>query len=206
MPGISGMGNEAIKKWVKDYIQSLGLTGGGINAYPVGSYYFTSDARNPSEILGGGAWEKLEEGRFLMASGDGYPVGSKGGEATHTLTESEMPSHSHSGDAELSGSTYSGGSHSHLNGTKRIHDAADGQYGCTTYNVSVTGPVARYANTNGSAKTAGSYDIDYTSSAGAHTHSLDGVTASITTDSAGSGNAHNNLPPYIAVNIWRRTA
>ena len=29
MPGISGMGNEAIKKWVKDYIQNLGLTGGG---------------------------------------------------------------------------------------------------------------------------------------------------------------------------------
>lgn len=35
-------------------------------------------------------------GRFVLGSSSSYAVGAKGGEATHTLTYSEMPSHSHS--------------------------------------------------------------------------------------------------------------
>lgn len=33
-----------------------------------------------------------------------------------------------------------------------------------------------------------------------------GSTSSIYTGSTGGGGAHNNMPPYIAVNIWKRTA
>ena len=36
-------------------------------------------------------------------------------------------------------------------------------------------------------------------SAGAHTHS-------VTVNNTGSGQAHSNMPPYLAVNMWRRTA
>lgn len=32
---------------------------------------------------------------MLMGASDTYPVGSEGGEAQHTLTVSEMPSHQH---------------------------------------------------------------------------------------------------------------
>ena len=34
--------------------------------------------------------------KFVLGAGNGYSVGATGGEATHTLTINEMPSHSHS--------------------------------------------------------------------------------------------------------------
>lgn len=46
-------------------------------------------------IYGGNAWSKIE-GRMLLGASSGYPVNSTGGEATHTLTASEIPSHYHS--------------------------------------------------------------------------------------------------------------
>ena len=39
---------------------------------------------------GGGTWERIKD-RFLLASGDTYTAGITGGEATHTLTASEIP-------------------------------------------------------------------------------------------------------------------
>lgn len=45
-------------------------------------------------FYGGTTWEKME-GVFLLGASDTYAAGSTGGEATHTLTVNEMPSHSH---------------------------------------------------------------------------------------------------------------
>lgn len=42
-----------------------------------------------------GTWEQIKD-VFLLAAGDSYIAGSTGGEATHTLTVDEMPSHNHS--------------------------------------------------------------------------------------------------------------
>ena len=41
-----------------------------------------------------GTWEQIKD-VFLLAAGDNYVAGSTGGEATHTLTENEMPNHKH---------------------------------------------------------------------------------------------------------------
>ena len=47
------------------------------------------------EVYGGTTWVKIE-GRFLIGASTTYTLNSTGGEATHTLTVNEMPSHSHS--------------------------------------------------------------------------------------------------------------
>jgi microcystin-dependent protein len=49
------------------------------------------------ELYGGTSWTKIE-GRFLLGASSSYPVNATGGEATHTLTIDEMPSHTHSGN------------------------------------------------------------------------------------------------------------
>ena len=47
-------------------------------------------------IYGGTSWTKIE-GRFLLGQSSSYAINSTGGEATHTLTVNEMPSHNHAG-------------------------------------------------------------------------------------------------------------
>ncbi len=62
--------------------------------YPVGSIYLTIANTNPSTLFGG-VWESVKD-RFLLCAGDTYQAGTTGGEASHKLTVSEMPSHTHS--------------------------------------------------------------------------------------------------------------
>lgn len=72
--------------------------------YPVGSYYWSTQDTDPSELFGG-TWKKVE-GRFIIGSGTvtdentqgiyTFVTGETGGEYTHKLTVSEMPSHEHS--------------------------------------------------------------------------------------------------------------
>jgi len=68
-------------------------------AYPVGSIYMNStNSANPSTILGVGVWTAIEG--YVVAgykSGDANfgTSGATVGSATHTLTEAEMPSHTH---------------------------------------------------------------------------------------------------------------
>lgn len=64
-----------------------------LELYPVGSIYLSFESASPAELFGG-AWEQIKD-CFLLAAGDLYEAQSTGGEAEHTLTESEMPSHRH---------------------------------------------------------------------------------------------------------------
>lgn len=59
--------------------------------YPVGSIYMSVNDTNP-QVLFGGTWERIQD-RFLLAAGSSYSAGSTGGEASHTLSVEEMPSH-----------------------------------------------------------------------------------------------------------------
>lgn len=118
-------------------------------AYPIGSIYMSTNSFPPSSLFGG-TWEQIKD-VFLLAAGDTYTAGSTGGEATHTLTLSEMPSHSHTFPT-AAGKIYNEGG----------------------------------ATMRGSVESS-----DY----------IDKSTSGV-----GGDVAHNNMPPYIAVYMWKRIA
>lgn len=61
--------------------------------YPVGSIYMSMNSISPATLFGG-SWTKIEN-RFLFACSDTHPKGETGGSETVTLSQSQMPSHSH---------------------------------------------------------------------------------------------------------------
>lgn len=121
---------------------------GTFDPYPVGSVYMSTESTNPATLFGG-TWQAIEN-RFLFGAGNWYAAGDTGGEATHTLTVDEMPSHNHT--------------------------------------------VPRGGNSFGT-KTHG-----YTSTGTLFTSADDRMSA------VGGGQAHNNMPPYLVVYMWKRTA
>lgn len=64
--------------------------------YPIGTIYQTLDDSFDPNIAWGGVWQTIA-GAFLFSTNfsSEYPIGSRGGEYTHTLTTNEMPSHAH---------------------------------------------------------------------------------------------------------------
>ena len=79
---------------VEDTIAALAANFGILDAmYPIGTIYQSTKSTNPSTFLGG-TWTALT-GRVLVGAGTDFAAGTTGGEATHTLTIDEMPSHNH---------------------------------------------------------------------------------------------------------------
>lgn len=116
-------------------------------AYPVGSIYMSVNSTSPATLFGG-TWSRLED-RFLLGAGSVYDAGATGGEAEHTLTVDEMPSHRHTILASTQGTAF---------GSSYINPS------------------------NGSGNSTDQTEL------------------------AGGGQAHNNMPPYLAVYMWKRTA
>lgn len=136
--------------------------------YPVGSIYISANSTSPADLLGG-TWEQIKD-RFLLAAGDTYSAGSTGGEAQHTLTVGEIPSHSH-----------------------EIVVRAQGYDGWGTYTSKAYGIMFKNSDT------VGYHGPNYTA------HSVT-VTNDADTMTNGGSQPHNNMPPYLAVCVWKRTA
>jgi microcystin-dependent protein len=154
--------------------------------YPVGAYYISESATNPATLFGFGTWELLTD-RTLMGAGSSYAVGAQGGEATHTLTVAEMPSHTHSrGTMEISGffsATVPDGHSGACSGAFTGGNFAAG-YNGAVYNsgtVSASTPLYGYSF--------------------AASRNWTGETTS-----RGGGTAFSTISPYRAVYIFRRTA
>ena len=129
--------------------------------------------------------------RFVVGAGSTYAVGATGGAATVTLTEAQLPAHTH---AFNSGAAASAGAHTHgISDSGHTHSYTDigGNTGTGSGEGYDPGPaqLRLFNKTTGSSTTGISI-----SSGGAHTHTVTGTNAS-----TGSGTAHENLPPYYAL-------
>jgi len=54
-----------------------------------------NDSTDPNSLWASTQWTQVTDGRVTLASSSSHALGSTGGAETHTLSASEMPSHSH---------------------------------------------------------------------------------------------------------------
>ncbi len=188
----------------KDELSSLiaaAVAEAKLAAYPVGSIYCSIDSTDPGTLFGG-TWVAIGAGRALVAAGGGFAVGSEGGSDTHTLTVEEMPSHAHTAW------TGEAGWHGHAARTDTANLTGSfnpGGLGITASGVCSLGAGKQPSN-SGYATDSSIVNINAShmhnvgvDGAGNHTHTV-GVGAT------GGGQAFSVRNPYIAVNMWRRTA
>ena len=151
--------------------------------YPVGSVYTSVNNTNPSTIFGG-TWEQIKD-TFLLAAGNTYAGGSVGGEATHTLTVNEIAKHSHPLLAWTGGSSDTGSYSS-----KVINDTGTGWTDATS-----GAKLYHEWKYGGVFQTFGTYDGQQGTG--------DPIGSS---KFVGGSQAHNNMPPYLTVFVWKRVA
>lgn len=162
--------------------------GGGsvLSFYPVGSYYETSDGTFDPNTAWGGTWIKETEGNVHVSAGTNYMVngatqasgaGAKDGGST------EVPYHNHS---VSSVNIASSGGHSHT---------------ITSYYKGSNAASGSARNTPNTGASSATNLATIASNTGKHTHS---VPAHNTGYAGTSGD--NNMPPYINVYRWHRTA
>jgi len=147
--------------------------------YPVGSIYMSVNSTSPATLFGG-TWTQLKD-RFLLGAGTTYSNGATGGAATHKLTVAEMPSHAH--DTPFFNNMTNNG---------EMKSDFIGVFG--------KGMTASAAiKEMGASSTMEMWWINQTNTA-------EGNEWSYLTSSKGGNTAHNNMPPYLVVYMWKRTA
>ncbi len=155
--------------------------------FPVGAIYSIADSSfNPNGTFPG-TWTKIEN-RVLLGDGS-KSVGSTGGSETITLTQAQMPAHTHTrGTMNITGTVgqkYNGLSAGWLN-----QDNAGQGTGALYLSGAETGYASSWNGFNVVGKIAFDASRNWTGS----------------TSSVGSNQAHDNMMPYFTVCIWRRTA
>lgn len=157
--------------------------------YPVGSIYTSVNSTDPS-LLFGGEWEQIED-TFLLAAGSTYSAGATGGEATHLLTSAES--------GQKAGST------ANANATHSHNPSTTSEY-------FVTCATSESNNTRVAYSSSGNRLVDgmtnTSTSVFHHRKASDSQNASHAHSITGSNatTAHNNMPPYLAVYVWKRIA
>lgn len=155
--------------------------------FPVGSIYTSYNVNtNPASRLGFGTWVAIQ-GRMLIGASSAYPATSTGGAATHTLTVSEMPSHSHTGSSASAGSHSHGASTSSAGAHTHTVSGTAASAGSHTHTATIDSAGAHTHTVSGSAARAGAHTHTITvASGGAHTHTASTASAGAHTHTRGT--------------------
>lgn len=167
------------------------LDGGSIinpsltKAYPVGSIYMNVTSTNPAALIGFGTWERWAVGRMPIGIDTSNPRYSSsesfGGAERVTLTSEESGLRDHAHGINLNTDTRS------ITAMFRVNDSSGPPSGGGEIDSANGGP----ANTA---------VIDYSG----HFHNVSGGTAGVGNYNANQ--SHENMPPFLACYIWKRTA
>ena len=179
-------------------------------AHPVGSYYWSSDSTNPHDLFGIGEWEQIKD-TFLMSAGTTYGAGTTGGAASHThsighthgvpgvahthttgnhtLTTTEMPSHSHWGIIGANGVERMAGYGTGTTHTGTINEMTDVAWESLHTGNSGDGGAHNHGNTGSTTPSATTTNSQSTSTSG-----------------SGGSTTLDITPACEAAYCWKRTA
>ena len=153
--------------------------------YPVGSIYMSVNNASPATLFGG-SWTRIQ-GRFLLAAGGNYALGSQGGAATKQLSITEMPAHKHKVVTKDAGG--------------HVHVATNSNNGAHTHTVTVNSNGAHTHETSGTAASNGvhTHNISITNgaqSAGAHTHNVTVAAKTVNSTTGSTSITHNHAVTF----------
>lgn len=163
--------------------------------------------------------------KMLIGAGGLYALGATGGEATHTLAAAEMPAHNHPVTDPQHYHVVAAYTHTHsVSDPQHTHGASGAEaahaHGSNLLRFVGSGSSFGIQNAPGNVS-AGNTDaaqagetitINYAPTGISIQAAATGIPntnyayAGVTTQNAGGGAAHNNLPPYLAVNMIIRFA
>lgn len=188
--------------------------------YPVGSVFICATGVNPNAQFANTTWEMIQ-GRFLVGAGGNYSLGSMGGQNSYAYTPAgtvsstvltaaqsglrahthdhtlKLPNHTHSLGQGMSGPTIKltstqVGSPSGSSTSINVPDASGA---ATEGLVEVSFSQGTIGNSVVKSCTGSIEQCNAQSATEGHSHTFNGDTVSIPT-----------IPPYLAVNMWQRTA
>jgi len=168
-------------------------------AYPIGSVLYNTTGTNPGTYIGG-TWAATSQGRAIVGVGDNgefdWQAGEERGAETHTLSGTEMPSHSHKVDPPNTNTATHNEDYSFT-----IRDVSSGNSllsEASNVGLANDGTFANSVDIGSSlAQTKATWNID-------HSHAVN--IPEFDSATQGGGGPHNNIQPSLAVYVWERTA